>query len=133
MPNNHAWDRYGGRGIRVCDRWLNDFPAFLADMGPKTSPKHSIERKNNDGNYEPSNCVWATPIEQARNKSSVKLTEEKAAEIRIRIGAGECPAVVAKDYGISSGHARNVGVGLSWAAPSPNRDKPADAPEGIRP
>ena len=65
-----GYARYGGRGISVCERWRSSFGSFLADMGRKPSPEHSIERKNNDGNYEPGNCVWATRKVQARNKSS---------------------------------------------------------------
>jgi hypothetical protein len=59
---------YGGRGIRMCKRWLNTFPAFLADVGRRPSPYHSIDRINNNGNYTPSNVRWATRKEQNTNK-----------------------------------------------------------------
>ena len=58
---------YGGRGITVCERW-RDFANFLADMGERPSRRHSIDRINNSGNYEPSNCRWATPLEQSVNR-----------------------------------------------------------------
>ena len=66
-PATRGYEYYGGRGITVCDRW-SDFVAFLSDMGPKPSPKHSIDRINVDGNYEPGNCRWATGAEQQANK-----------------------------------------------------------------
>jgi hypothetical protein len=67
--NHPAYHSYGGRGITVCERWrdANGFANFLADMGRRPSPKHSIDRKNNDGNYEPDNCRWATSKEQCNN------------------------------------------------------------------
>jgi len=69
-PNSHAWDDYGGRGIRVCERWANSFLAFYEDMGPKPTPQHSIDRRENDGNYTPENCRWSTRVEQSRNTRS---------------------------------------------------------------
>lgn len=64
-PNNKRWHRYGGRGIKVCDRWMV-FENFLADMGEKPEGK-TLERRNNNGNYEPDNCYWATPKQQMNN------------------------------------------------------------------
>jgi hypothetical protein len=69
-PNHRHWHRYGGRGISVCGRWRNSFQDFIADMGPRPSLKHSIDRfPNKDGNYEPGNCRWATQTQQMRNAS----------------------------------------------------------------
>ena len=106
-PNSEDFRDYGGRGIRVCDEWRNDFAAFLADMGPRPSPRHSIDRINVDGNYEPGNCRWATPTTQARNRrTSVNITFRgetkhvdewametgiKAGTIRFRVRAGWSP------------------------------------------
>ena len=66
-PKNKRFADYGGRGITMCDRWKNDVRAFIEDMGPRP-PGTTLERKDNDGNYESSNCVWATRLEQAGNQ-----------------------------------------------------------------
>jgi hypothetical protein len=95
-PKNKDFKHYGGRGISVCQRWLDSFSAFLEDMGQRPSPKHSIDRINNDGNYEPSNCRWVTQAEQCQNqrkrrkaplrprgeRGNVKLTDAQVAELK---------------------------------------------------
>ena len=65
---NAQYRNYGGRGISICLRWKNSFRYFLKDMGRKPSRKHSIDRINNNGNYGPKNCRWATQIQQIRNR-----------------------------------------------------------------
>lgn len=65
---NKEYENYGGRGITICDRWVKSYENFLEDMGRKPTPQHSIDRIDVNGNYEPSNCRWATPYEQRMNQ-----------------------------------------------------------------
>jgi hypothetical protein len=89
--NFPSYPRYGGRGITVCERWRDSFENFLADMG-EPPPGTSIDRENNEGNYEPGNCRWATLKEQARNKRSSRLLSLG--------GRTQCLAAWAEEVGI---------------------------------
>lgn len=87
-PRAQAYGSYGGRGIKVCDRWRESYVTFLADMGRRPSLQHSLERQDNDGPYAPGNVVWATTGEQARNRRHVRLYELDGERLCIKDWAG---------------------------------------------
>lgn len=111
LPEYHAWSAmnqrctnenyehyasYGGRGISVCERWRDSFENFYADMGPRPSRKHSLDRyPNQNGNYEPDNCRWATVKEQSRNRRSNHMLEWN--------GKSQCITEWAEETGIAYG------------------------------
>lgn len=86
------YPKYGERGIKVCDRWINSFENFFADMGDRPSPKHSIDRIDNNGHYEPSNCRWATNKTQGRNRRSNRNIEY--------LGRTQCLSAWCEELGI---------------------------------
>ena len=108
-PNDKSWRDYGGRGIAVCKEWLTNFPAFLAHVGAKPSPELSLDRIDNDGNYEPGNVRWATRLEQRHNRrpgyspvgNYSRLTAADVIAIRARREGGEILRTIAADFGIS--------------------------------
>lgn len=88
-PNNNSYHRYGGRGITVCERWRESFENFLEDMGPAPEG-HSIERKDNNGNYEPDNCRWANKREQSLNRRTSRLVTAHGRTLTIKEWADLC-------------------------------------------
>jgi hypothetical protein len=103
-PSCPNWGNYGGRGITICDRWLVSFENFITDMGPRPSSKHSIDRIDNGGNYEPSNCRWATVAEQNANRRQGRPSTGRPPVLFV----GDRPlAAVARELGVSYPNARN--------------------------
>ena len=82
-PNVKRFDRYGGRGIKVCDRWRNSFLDFYADLGPRPSKRHSLEREEVNGDYEPGNVHWATPVEQVNNRRNTRYVVYRGTEMAL--------------------------------------------------
>jgi hypothetical protein len=113
-PTNPRFPRYGGRGISVCERWQS-FRNFYADMGPRPSPDHSLDRINNDGSYSPDNCRWVTRLVQQHNSSHTVLTAETVAAIRTEHAAGVLGYKnLGRKYGVTGANIRRVVKRQTW-------------------
>lgn len=109
--NDATYLDYGAKGIKVCDRWMT-FKNFIEDMGPSNGL--TLERKDSTGDYTPKNCVWATPAQQARNRSTSVLNEKLVRQIKDDLAAGLKPPRIAEKYDLKLGMIYDLRLGRSW-------------------
>ena len=111
-PKNKSYKDYGGRGIKVCQRW-DDFRNFLTDMGERPDGL-MIDRINNDGNYEPGNCQWTDITTSNRNTRRVKLSMKKANKIRRLYSIGIPELQIAKMFNVHRRTVNNIKNNINW-------------------
>lgn len=132
-PNNSGYPNYGGRGIRVCESWRKSFKAFLDNMGEPPTPKHTLDRIDNDGDYEPNNCRWVTGKQNSRNTRKNRLIEFRGETLAL-VEWGERLGIAPKTL-----HARIMvfGWGIEKAFTTPvapwNRASEAGSQRGHKP
>lgn len=112
-PRRDYYENYGGRGIKVCPEWFS-FDTFYADMCPTYVPGLSIDRIDNNGDYEPSNCRWATDTQQSRSNRNCKLNPQAVANIRSRLSSGVSKAELARVHGVSESLIRKIADRTIW-------------------
>jgi hypothetical protein len=117
-PGNRYYEGYGGRGITMYEPWLSSYQSFASwirdNLGPRPSPDHSLDRIDNDGNYEPGNLRWATDVQQQRNRRSTKVTATVVARVRAMVAAGVRQKDIAAGEGLSLSHVKAIAQGRIW-------------------
>lgn len=112
-PKGKDFASYGGRGITICKRW-ESFKNFTDDMGLRPTPQHTVERRNNNLGYRPSNCFWADRKEQGRNRRTVKLDQKRVASIRKHLLKGFLQQVIADKFKVSNQLISAINRGHVW-------------------
>lgn len=112
--NNAKYHRYGGRGVKICSEWMDSAGFAKWAFSNGWSEGLTLDRKDNDGDYEPSNCHWITKPKNSRKKSTTKLTYRQAREIEQRKQNGEPTSLLAAEFGVSLSTVNFICCNLTW-------------------
>lgn len=113
-PNDKAWKNYGGRGIKVCDRWRNSFEAFYADVGDPPEAWLTLDRIDNDRGYEPGNVRWATRVQQNNNRRGNGCAKINEDDVRFIRASTAKRTVLAEMFGLSTSYISDIRSGRYW-------------------